>query len=120
MYLNFITYANLYEECEMYIGDNALEMYVHERGWQEWMEGNEPDEIVFMLETIYGISKMDYKALRERMGINVRAQMARDYRIKLRTLEDWESGRGNPPEHVKLLLSYTVFMHLINEEERGS
>ena len=47
------------------------------------------------------------KAIREMTGLS-RAEFSRQYKIPLRTLEDWDSGRGKPPEYVLDLLEEVV------------
>ena len=45
--------------------------------------------------------------IREISGLS-RAAFSRKYKIPLRTLEDWDSGRNTPPEYVLKLLERAV------------
>lgn len=50
---------------------------------------------------------MDIKEMRTLLGIS-RAEFSRKYKIPIRTLEDWESGRREPPTYVLNLLERVV------------
>lgn len=50
---------------------------------------------------------MEIKEMRELLGIS-RAEFSRRYRIPLRTLEDWESGKRTPPPYVINLLERII------------
>lgn len=54
------------------------------------------------------MSKADkIKSIRERTGLN-RKEFSEYAGIPLRTLEDWEAGRRNPPEYIPRLLEYMI------------
>lgn len=46
---------------------------------------------------------MTIREYREAAGLS-RAEMSRQFKIPIRTLEDWESGKRNPPEWAKILI----------------
>lgn len=50
---------------------------------------------------------MTIKEMRALLGLT-QAAFSKKYKIKKRTLEDWESGKSNPPEHVLYLLERAV------------
>lgn len=50
---------------------------------------------------------MSFKELRELTGLS-RAAFSREYHIPIRTIEDWESERRNPPEYVLELLEFKI------------
>ena len=57
------------------------------------------------------------KKLREQSGMN-RKEFSEYTKIPVRTLEDWEAGRRNPPEYIPRLLSYQLkFDEMIREGE---
>lgn len=61
------------------------------------------------------------KGLREEAGMN-RKNFSEYTGIPLRTLEDWEAGRRNPPEYLVRLLSYYIeieFFQKIAEKSRN-
>ena len=46
---------------------------------------------------------MSIKEAREQAGLS-RAEMSRLFEIPVRTLEDWDAGKSNPPPYVKKLI----------------
>lgn len=50
---------------------------------------------------------MEIKEIRENSGLN-RSEFSKNYSIPIRTLEDWEAGRRNPPKYVLSLLQKVV------------
>lgn len=50
---------------------------------------------------------MTVKEMRELLGLS-RVAFSRKYKIKLRTLENWEYGKSECPEHVLYLLERCV------------
>ena len=46
---------------------------------------------------------MTIKEMRVRAGLS-RAEMSRQFKIPVRTLENWESGKRNPPEWEEMLI----------------
>lgn len=111
--ITYPTFVRLYEEASGY---SNLDMYVAERGWQEWMDEYDVDAISEILEKIYTISRMSMRELREWSGYYL-AEMSRAYRIPLRTLENWNSGKIAPPEHFVLLFRYAVFVESFSRKE---
>ena len=51
--------------------------------------------------------KTKMQSIREMTGLS-RAEFCRRYGISLRTMEEWESGRRNPPDYLPRLLAYYV------------
>lgn len=58
---------------------------------------------------------MEIKELRIKTGLSRKA-FCEEFKIPVRTVEDWEAGRRNPPEYVKSLLEMAVEKYL-NEKE---
>lgn len=56
-------------------------------------------------------SKDQIRQLRTETGLS-RKEFSEVYGIPVRTLEEWEAGRRNPPEYVVRMLSYIVKYHL--------
>lgn len=46
---------------------------------------------------------MPIKEMRVRAGLS-RAEMSRQFKIPIRTLENWESGKRKPPEWAEILI----------------
>ena len=51
--------------------------------------------------------------IRKMLGIS-RAAFSRKYNIPIRTLEDWDAGKKNPPEYVMNMLE-----RIVNEDKEG-
>ena len=59
------------------------------------------------------------KELRESVGMG-RKEFSEHTGIPVRTLEDWEAGRRNPPEYVPRLISYQLkYEELVRKMEEG-
>ena len=93
---------------------NGTEMYIAERGWQEWMEdyAGENDEItgeniVDALTRVHFLAHMTLKEMREETGLSQR-KFGAAYSIPARTVENWEMGVNAPPPYVKMLIAYTL------------
>ena len=57
------------------------------------------------------------KALREKVGMS-RKEFSEHTGIPVRTLEDWEAGRRNPPEYIPRLISYQLkYEEMVKEKE---
>lgn len=105
--MNFELFSQLYQEASEH---NDLEIYIMERGWQEWMNDFEPDKIAGILEEIYNLNKSDMKDIRMGTGMS-RPKMSKMFYIPVRTIENWE-GNGSDrccPEYVKMFIAYTIF-----------
>ena len=112
-YLPYTQFVSLYGEA-LEIKDP--DMYIAERGWQDWMDPFDVDTIVKTLDTVRDISLRSFQELRKETGLS-QARMACAYGLKTRTIENWESGSRIPPEHDKILLSYTIFLEIMNKGE---
>lgn len=59
------------------------------------------------------------KELRIKTGLN-RKEFSEHIGIPLRTIEDWEAGRRNPPEYIPKLIDYQLkYEELMNELRVG-
>ncbi|HFI0164178.1 TPA: helix-turn-helix domain-containing protein [Streptococcus suis] len=101
--MKFELFNQLYIEA---LEQSDLEYYITERGWQEWMESYEAQEIADILSAIYSLANSTLAESRE----SSRAEFARRFDIPVRTLEDWDSGKRVPPVYVKKLIDYALFM----------
>ena len=52
-------------------------------------------------------SQAEIKSLREQTGMT-RKEFSLHIGIPLRTIEDWEAGRRNPPEYIPRLIAYQL------------
>lgn len=90
------------------------ELFVAERGYQDWMENYEMEEVIKILDIIFKIAHMDLRQMRELTGWS-RTYMSQMYMIPLRTLEHWEGGDASPSDYVIGLISYAIFNNLYLE-----
>lgn len=102
--MKFDLFKELYSEA---LESGALEVFIAERGWQEWMNEyeNEPQRIADILTRIYQLAN---NPLSDTRAIS-RAEFSRTYNIPNRTLEDWDWGNRTPPQYVKLLIDFAQF-----------
>lgn len=56
------------------------------------------------------------KRLREETGMN-KKEFADHVGIPLRTIEDWEAGRRNPPEYIPRLIYYQIKYEQLERQE---
>lgn len=100
--MKFSLFKELYSEA---LEDTTLEYFIAERGWQDWMEEYEPDEVADLLSRIYRLANNPLKDTRQVS----RAEFSRRYGIPVRTLQDWDLGNRSAPEYVKLLIDFAQF-----------
>lgn len=101
--MKFELFKQLYSEALDY---EELDMYIAERGWQEWMEEFPPTPT---LTEIFKLAHSTLKETRESLGIS-RASFSRMYNISVRNLENWDSGKVTLLPYWKLLIDYSLFM----------
>lgn len=104
--MKYELFAELYREAQQY---TDVELFVAERGWQEWMDAYPAEELGDVLKRIYALAHSTLKETREAAGYS-RAKFAREYNITLRTVEAWEYGQNKMSDYTKMLLDYTFFM----------
>lgn len=104
--ISYVTFSELYREafeCE------ALDMYIAELGWQDWMDKyDDVEDVVKDLAKIYEMAHRSVRDVREEYGFS-RAAFARAYHVPLRTVEDWEY-KNTIPSYVKSLICYALFI----------
>ena len=101
--MKYELFVTLYNEALDY---SDVDMYIAERGWQDWMGGY--DNVGNILKTIYQLATSTLQENREMLGLS-RAKFSRRYNIPVRTLENWDAGTREAPEYVKILIDYTLF-----------
>ena len=100
--MKFGLFKELYDEA---LEIASLELFIAERGWQDWMENYTPDEVAELLSRIYYLANNPLKDTRKVS----RAEFSRQYGIPVRTLQDWDLGVSSSPKYVKLLIDFAQF-----------
>ncbi|WP_429949414.1 helix-turn-helix domain-containing protein [Enterococcus sp. AZ101] len=104
--MKYELFATLYQEALEY---NDVEMYIAERGWQDWMDSFDNDKLGVVLTAVYSLANMTIKEMRESKKMS-RAQFSRVYNIPIRTLENWDAETRKMTSYDKMLIAYTFFM----------
>ncbi|MFA6851260.1 MAG: hypothetical protein WCS30_13030 [Selenomonadaceae bacterium] len=105
--INYKAFVQLYTEATEY---SSLEMFVTERGWQEWMELVPEEKIADVLEKIYNMAKIESMPDKVRYLINLtglsQAKFATVYGFSIKAVEAWLRGT-NKCSNI-LLLAFAV------------
>ena len=110
--MKFALFAKLYDEAREY---SDLDMYIAERGWQEWMDeysspdSNDASEITSILTRIYELAHMDLGQLRSEINLSASA-FSKLYGIPTRTVQSWEYKERRTPDYALRFISYAIFM----------
>lgn len=110
-YMRFETFLKLYGEA---VESGSLDLFISERGWQEWMNDFKISEIIKISEEIYFMAHSSLSEIRKKYNFS-RAGLSRKYYIPARTLQDWENGTRKAPAYVISMLYYTLLLDIINE-----
>ncbi|MBO1141398.1 hypothetical protein FQS87_15935 [Enterococcus avium] len=103
--MTYKLFLSLYNEALGYVD---VDMYVAERGWQDWMNDYPEDKVGSILQEIFFLANSDLKTIREERGYS-RAAFSRLFNIPIRSLEDWDAERRKMPDYVKALICYALF-----------
>jgi len=102
--MKFELFKQLYTEALEY---DELDMYIAERGWQEWMDEYNPIDV---LPKIYKLANSTLAENRERVGLNKKG-LSNLMAIPYRSIQNWELGERTMPTYLKLLIDYALFTH---------
>ena len=111
--MNFELFSELYKET---LESSDKEMFIAERGWQDWMNQYNAHEIGILLSEIYILSNSSIRENRERYGLT-RAAFCRRHDIPRRTAESWEMEQNKIAPYLKELFDYSFFTDPKQEEE---
>lgn len=103
--MRYKLFLSLYSEALDYAD---ADMYIAERGWQDWMSDYPEENLGTILQDIYFLANSDLKNVREEYGYS-RAEFSRLFNIPLRSLENWDAGYRKMPDYVKTLICYALF-----------
>ena len=110
--ITYDLFTKLYGEAKTY---DSLELYISERGWQDWMDNFNIEIVTAILKKIYEYSKESLQDIRTRLNYS-RIGLSRAYYIPLRTLENWDD-KQNMSEYVEVLVKYTFFIKEMTKNE---
>lgn len=106
--MKYTLFVQLFKEGLEYASE---EMFIAERGWQEWMDQFEDvEEVTFILKKIFYYTSRDLRKIREDLKLS-RINFSRTYDIPLRTVEAWEYGTTKMSNYDRMFISYTFFMN---------
>ena len=98
-------FFRLYEEAQQYKDE---ELFVAERGWQDWMDDLSVDEVTAVLDAVWGLAHMSIRDMRELVTVSQTAA-SEVMHIPRRTLQNWEAGVTDPPEYTRMFLAYIIY-----------
>lgn len=104
--INFKTYASLYGEAKSY---DSIDMFIMERGWQDWMDHVNKNDVAKILTDIYEMSKDNINGILQVSGLNL-SSLARKFYVPLITAQKWKAGQRKPPEYTMIMLSYITLI----------
>lgn len=111
--MKFSLFKSLYSEA---MGYDDFELYVSERGWQDWMNEYDSDRIADTLETIYYLAKHSLSEVREKIGMSRRAFSAWSG-IPSRTLENWDANINRKTDYMDVFTAFIVFSEGFLDEQ---
>ena len=115
--MKFELFSRLYDEAIQY---TDADMYVAERGWQDWMDeyasGPDTKAVSDILFVIHDLAHMDIKGLRNLASLS-QVAFSSTYSVPRRTLQDWEYGANRTPAYLLKLVSYTLYTERCKNEQ---
>ena len=118
--MRYTDFLRIYEGAKTY---TDFDMYVAERGWQDWMNSLSDEKIIKYLTTIYSLAKGDNRERRETL-CSSRSKMSQLFHIPVRTLEAWEtsneSGAREMRSYLEAFYAFAIFTEMIEERENDS
>lgn len=120
--MKFSLFSKLYSEAIEY--DN-VDMYIADRGWQDWMDNYVADKsaafvdttkIAAILNNIYDLAHMDIGQIRSETKLSAK-DFSNLFRIPARTVQSWVHQERRTPDYALILISYAVFMEGMDDEQ---
>ena len=107
--MKYLDFRNIYlslDDCD------SEEMFIHERGWQDWMEEYADDEsgekITNILHDVWCMKGNIVKGLKSVFGLTQK-KISEEYGIPIRTVEQWSSELKKIPPEKACMLAFCVF-----------
>ena len=113
--MTFKTFKKLYSEALEY---KNLDLYIMERGWQEWMNDIVPDDesgafvtadkVFEVLKKIYHLANSENKWSALSGEFRSREEIVNMFGIPIRTVQNWDIGQRAPNDYLIILMTYTL------------
>lgn len=100
--INYKTFTILYGEAKEY---SNLDLYILERGWQDWMNYINKNDVAKILTDIYEMSVNDIKGILKVSSLTLSA-LARKFYVPLVTAQKWKAGNRTPPFYTLAMMAY--------------
>lgn len=82
-----------------------LDDYIAGIGYQDWMDGYNPEEVRDILIKIYTLATNPLKSTRE----GTQKGFSEQYSIPLRTLQSWDMGEYEVKSYMKMLIDFAQY-----------
>lgn len=116
--MKYPLFLKLYNEAKQY---QDADMYIAERGWQEWMDqyGNDSDisKISTILFRIHALANASMEESRNVAGYPKRTGFCTTYQIPDPTVQRWEYGTSEMKSYDRAMIDYTFFISYLMDEE---
>lgn len=111
--MKYSLFSKLYDGAKEY---SDLDMYIAERGWQEWMDkyGEDYDKIAEILTKIYDLARMNVKEIRKSINM-AQNGFAIFLSIPLPTIQSWEYEKRSAPDYLVKYIAYIAFQEGLDE-----
>jgi len=101
-----MTYKTFYQLFGEALESSSADIFVAERGWQDWMDtemGGDSDAVMEVLQRIYLVAHMTLAEIRAVTGLT-QVKFAERFCIPRRTVQNWEL-RNNCPDYTRLMMA---------------
>ena len=113
--MKYSLFSKLYDEANEY---SDLDMYISERGWQEWMDkysdGNDFTRIIEILNKIYDLAHMGIKEIRTSINMPQNG-FSIFLSIPLTSVQNWEYEKRSAPDYLVKYIAYIAFQEGLDE-----
>lgn len=113
--MNYNLFAYLFNEAREY---ENFDMFLGERGWQEWMNDYSEESIVPIMRKIFALGKKSTAEIIKDYKTMCKDSFLGECGIPYRTLQNWVLGTREPAPYVISLIAYAIFESRGNDEEK--
>lgn len=114
--MKYNLFATLFNEAREY---ENFDMFLGERGWQEWMNDYSEESIVPIMRKIFTLGKKRIADIIKDYKNMCKDSFLGECGIPYRTLQNWALGTREPAPYVISLIAYAIFeSEETNEKEQ--